>query len=348
MLFVKVPKKMGEKVRRRLADSGMLSREYQVESDDGFIYLPVSGRQGGYEFVEREGLRQERGPQSIRDALSSILKGEELDGLVTSFDIIGDIAIIEVPQSLGQKEKQIAKAIMEVHRNIRVVAKKAGAMSGEFRVRPLEVIAGEPRTETTYTEHGVRMELDPAKVYFSIRLSNERKRIAELAEDGESILALFAGVGPFPLVIAKKHPKARIVAVELNPEAVHYMERNISINKARNIKVELGDARDVVSGRYEGFADRIIMPLPMSAESFLDVAFKGARDNAMVHFYTFAMAKDPFNEALAKAKAVADKCGVRVELVSSRIARPYSPGVVQVVLDLRVRKLNRGPEGTRS
>ena len=144
-------------------------------------------------------------PHSLKEALSSKFSEEELRHLTKAFDIIGDIAIIEIPDELVSREKEIAEAIMQVHRNVKVVAKKLGGMTGEYRVRPLKIIAGENRTETEYHENGCRMRFDVAKTYFSVRLSHERERIAAQVKDGENILALFAGVGPFPLVIARKN-----------------------------------------------------------------------------------------------------------------------------------------------
>jgi len=232
----------------------------------------------------------------------------------------------------------IAEAVLSVHKNIKVVAKKMGPMEGEFRVRKLRVIAGENRTETIYKENGVRMKLDVAKVYFSVRLGTERKRISELVTPGERILALFAGVGPFALVIAKSHPDAEIVAIELNPDAVRYMEENIKLNKFKKIKAVLGDAREVVVREYLNWADRVTMPLPKSADAFLDVAIAGVKDGGVVHFYAFANEADPYSGPRKKIEEEARKAGASIEFLNEKIVRPYAPRVVQVVIDFRVRK----------
>ena len=42
----------------------------------------------------------------------------------------------------------------------------------------------------------------------------------------------FAGVGPFAIEIAKSHPRASVLAIELNPSAYGYMLKNIRLNKA--------------------------------------------------------------------------------------------------------------------
>ncbi len=337
MLFIKVPKKEAEKTRQMLIAEGLYAKDFKVFRDEKSVYFPVLRAVEGYETVEMEGERFQRA-KKLREFLSKILTEEELENLVTSYDTIGDIAIIEIPEGLEKKEKQIAEAILKTNKRLKVVAKKLGKVESEFRVRPLKVIAGENRTETTYVEHGCRMRLDVAKVYFSIRLSHERKRIAELVKPNENILALFAGVGPFPLVIAKNHPKTNIAAIELNPEAVKYMKENIRLNKTKNIAAESGDAREIVFGKYRNFADRILMPLPRSADKFLDVAFAGARDGCIVHIYNFAPIEKSYDEIEKKIFNEAKKTGVKAEILNRKIVRPYAPKIVQVVVDFKIRK----------
>jgi tRNA (guanine37-N1)-methyltransferase len=338
MRFLKVPRELAEKTRLELVDAGLISNEYEVLSEGDSILFPVKGEWKDFEVVEREAEKRPVQPMSLTEAVLGLFTAEELEQLTTSFDIIGDIAIVEIPDPLLPKEKEIGEALLKVHKNLRSVFKKLGAMEGEYRVRRLGLIAGEDRTATTYREHGCQMKLDVSKVYFSVRLSHERGRIAELVKPGERILALFAGVGPFPLVISRRHSDTEIVAVEINPDAVAYLRENIALNKADNIVAEEGDAREIVLGKYQGFADRVIMPLPKSAHEFLDVAFAGVKDGGTVHFYTMASATDPFDDAMEKAREAASGSKVGIELISQRIVRPYSHDIVQVVLDLIVRK----------
>ncbi len=342
MLFLKVPRKEGEKVRKELAAAGVLDKGYDIIVSGDLVMIPVGKAWGGYGTVELQARKRPERHERIQDELGRILTPAELGELVTSFDIIGDLAVVEVPRPLEPKELMIGNAIMKVHRNIKGVLKKLGPMEGEYRVRRLKCIAGEDRTVTYCRESGVTMKLDLAKVYFSVRLATERTRIAGLVGAGERVLVLFAGVGPFALVIARQSPAAEIVAVELNPDAVAYMKENLSINKAKNIVVIEADAKrlDFAQIGGEGSFDRVVMPLPKSAHEFLDVAFRAAKDGGIVHFYTLADINRPTEDAMEKASAEAGRCGVRLELMGSRIVRPYSPGMVQAVLDLRIRKVS--------
>lgn len=274
--------------------------------------------------------------KNIKEVLRDILTEEELKEVVGSFDIIGDIAITEIAPSLISKEKKIAEAITQVHKHIKVVAKKQSAMQGEYRTRKLKIIFGENRTETLHKENNVEMLMDIAKVYFSPRLSYERKRIAEQVRDNEKILALFAGIGPFPLVIAKNNKKCEITAIELNPVGVEYMKKNIALNKIKNIDVIYGDVAEIIPKNYSDYADRIIMPLPKGGEAFLKTACIGAKNNAIIHFYTFADVKDPFAQAHEKIFSCLGK--KNVEIVFERVVRPFSPGIVQIVIDFKNKK----------
>ncbi len=333
MKFIKIPKKQAEKTRQELIAEGLIANEYPIIHEEDFVLIPVRDKWKNFEVVERDVEKRPAQHAKLKDALSEILTDEELDMLTTSFDIIGDIAVVEVPAEIEAKEKEIGKALLKVHKNLKTVLKKLGPLEGEYRVRKLQHMAGENRTETTYREHGCQMKLDLSKVYFSVRLATERKRISDIMGENERVLVLFAGVGPFALVIAKNHPDARITAVEINPDAVKYMKENAALNKA-NIEILKGDVRDF---EYRNF-DRVIMPLPKSAHEFLPTAFQAVKDGGTVYFYTIAGMKQPFKEAIEKAEKAAKATGITVKIQSQRIVRPYSPSQVQVVLDLIIRK----------
>ena len=271
----------------------------------------------------------------VEDVLKGKLTPKEMDMLPRAFDTIGSIIVLELPEQLVKKERTIGQAFLKVHKNIKTVCKRTGPHGGVFRVRPVKVIAGENKTETTCIESGAKIHLDIAKVYFTPRLSHERERIAGLVKKQEVIGYFFAGVGPFGLVIAKKHPDVMIYAIEANPDAYVYLEENIRINRCQVvIKPILGDVRKEAV-KLEKF-NRILMPLPKGAETFLDTAFKCAAKGCVMHFYQFAPKNEPFTDAVKKVRAEAKKQGKKVKILNKRVVRPYSPAVVQIVLDIKV------------
>jgi len=97
----------------------------------------------------------------------------------SSYDMVGDILIVEVPDEFKKNEKKIAEKLLKEHKQIKTVVKKKGIHSGRFRLQKYVVIAGEKRKETEYKENSVRIRLNIEKTYFSSRLSTERLRIAK-------------------------------------------------------------------------------------------------------------------------------------------------------------------------
>ncbi len=285
---------------------------------------------------KRRKKKKKKKPRSLKEALAGKLSAKELSSLVTSFDVIGTIAVIEIPGSLLKKKNLIARALMQANTHVKTVARIKGKHSGKYRVRPVEIVAGEHSALTEHREHGCRFKVQVGKMFFSPRLSHERERISALIRRDEIVGAFFAGVGPFPLVFAKHSPMKKAYAVELNPSAYKFLKENIELNKcSESIEPILGDVRKVAP-RLKGKCDRIVMPLPKGAEHFLDSAFTAAAPRCTVHFYQFSPREAPFKEALAKVKEAAKKFNRKARVLRKKKVRSFSPGIVQVVIDFRV------------
>ena len=332
MLFVKVPMQKAEPTRKKLLADGLFDVSHPVQHSKQFVFFPVKARKGGYTFVERKSVSRPRRPRSLKEALAGKLPADVIEQLVTSFDTIGDIAIIEVRH--GMDEKMIGQAVLDSNPSIKVVCKKVGGHIGEFRLQPVEVIAGENRTTTIYKEHGVQMKVEVDKVYFSPRLSSERLRIAELVKPGEVIAGFFAGVGPFPLVIAKKK-KCRIYAVELNPRGYELMQENIKLNRLKGEVIPvLGDVRELAQTLPR--CDRVLMPAPKMGESFLVPCILAAKPGGIVHYYEFAPEDDLYSAAIARIEKAAASLGRKVEIINKRVVRAHAVRVSQVAIDFKV------------
>jgi len=275
--------------------------------------------------------------KNLREALKGKLTDEEL-GQVRAFDIVGKIAIMKLPEQLLPKKHLIGQALMEVHKHVRTVLRQVGPVSGEFRTRELEVIAGEPSTKTIHREGGAVFAVDLAKVYFSPRLAHERLHIASLVKPGEVVTNLFAGVGCYSIIIARHSLAARVYSIDKNPAAFEQMRENIRINKVGDRVVPiLGDAKEVVDNRLAGQADRVLMPLPELAREFFEVALKALKqDGGVIHFYDYGRQPDIFGPSLEFAHGMAAIEGRRVELLDGRTIRSYAPRCYHIALDLLV------------
>lgn len=224
----------------------------------------------------------------LKQALKNKLTKKELNLLPSSFDIVGDILIFaEFPKELSKKEKLIGNETLKLMKNINVVCKKAKKYSGKYRLPKLKIIAGEKRKETIYKENNIRLKLNVETVYFSQRLSTERKRINSLVKPKETVLIMFSGCAPYPINIAKNTKAKEIYAIEANPTAHKYAMENVKLNKINNIKLFKGDVKKIMPKLNKKF-DRILMPLPKKAETFLGLAISRIKKKGIIHLYMFS------------------------------------------------------------
>ncbi len=279
-------------------------------------------------------------PRNLKEALKGILTAREMQFLRTSYDSVGNIAVIEIMPELERKEKKIGEALLLVNPQFETVCKIAGAHKGFFRVQPVKVIAGKRNKTALYRESGTRLKVDLGKVFFSPRLSHERERISKLIKKGEVVGALFAGVGPFPIVFAKNTEMERAIAIELNPHAVKNMEENIVLNKVSGrVEPVLGDVNKIIPLKYRGKFDRAVMPLPKGGENFLASTIASIKPTGgVVHFYQFVPIEDPFTESLKLIREEAAKQGKKVRIIRKRKVRSFSARTIQVVIDFTVKK----------
>jgi len=262
-----------------------------------------------------------------------------LASLPRALDIVGDIAIIEIPAELKAHERLIGEAILIVHKNVRTVLAKAGAVSGTYRLRGFEVVAGENKTVTIHKEYGCKYHVDITKAYFSPRLSQEHNRVASLVKKGGTVVDLFAGVGPFSVLIAKNNAEAEVYAVDMNPEAIKLLERNIRLNKVENRVIPIqGDAKQTVEERLMGIADRVIMNLPEKALEFVDTACKAIKPaGGTVHYYAFIRLPDSLENAQQRFSRAVEKAGRKMDaLLFAKTIRETAPYEWQVVLDVAI------------
>ena len=272
---------------------------------------------------------------SLRQALDKKLTKKEKEFLIRSFDIIGDIAVIQMPDELKKKERLIAQTLLKLHKNIKVVAKEVGIHSGVYRLQKVKVLAGEKRKTTEYKEAGVRMVLDVEKTYFSPRFGTERLRIADQVKKGEDVLVMFSGIAPFPLVIAKNADPNLVFAVEINPSAHKYALENIKLNKMQDkIQSYKGDVRLIVPQLNKKF-DRVVMPLPKGGEDFLDVALKAVKRSGIIHFYDF-LHEDEFDLAKEKIKNACKLAKKKCRILKLIKCGQQSPRVFRITVDFKV------------
>ncbi len=267
---------------------------------------------------------------TYKELLLKSIGREAYDKATKSFDILGDIAVIDAEPRYA---KRFADALMQTNPRINTVLRKGGAVSGEYRTRKYYYVRGRRNFDALYKENNCTFNFDVRKVFFSPRLSFERERVASASKNGENVMVMFSGVGPFAVEIAKRHKNSEVVGIELNRRAHDYAVKNALLNKVSNFRPVNGDARRL-AGIYASFADRIVMPLPMSSYSFLGAALKMARKRCVIHFYAFGGVDDPFTAQTKKVKAFLQRNGWKMRILAKRVVRTYSAREVEIVLDI--------------
>jgi len=278
-------------------------------------------------------------PKMLKKALENILTIDETKQLYGGFDILGDIAVIKIPDALLNKKFIIAEAIIDSMKSVKTVLRQVTPVSGDYRTRDLEHVLGEDKTLTLYKEHGCIFKVDLAKVYFSPRLSTERIRISRKVEHGETVVNMFAGVGSFSILIAKHQPSSTIYSIDINPDAYNLMLENIKLNKVSNRVIPLlGDARVIIEDSLKEVADRVLMPLPEKAIDYIDAALMALKPKGVIHYYTHVHAskdEDPIEKAV---REVNGRLKTNYTILESKIVREVGPRWHQLVLDLLINK----------
>lgn len=271
----------------------------------------------------------------VKNALKTVLTRKELDLLVGSFDIVGAIAIVIIPPELSTREHLIAEAILKTNKKIRTVARRAGNYDGEFRTIALTVIGGEDLRETEHRENGVRFFLHPEKVYYSVRSSNERKRIASLVQPGEDVLVMFSGIGVFPLVIAANSEAGEIVGIEKNPDAHRYAQKSLAGNRRiGNVILYPGDVTEILPLLSRTF-DRVLMPLPRIAEDYLGIALPAIRPGGRLHFYDF-QSSDAFSRSIDKVRRACEHGHRQLAASHVVVCGHCSPRTYRICIDAQI------------
>lgn len=274
----------------------------------------------------------------LKRALESVLSEKECTEIFSAFDQIGDIIIVRIPDLLLDKREIIGKTLLEQIKNANTVFYQASPVEGDFRIRDLELLAGENKTQTEYKEFGCRFIVDVEKVFFSPRLSTERNRIADLVEDGEVIVNMFGGVGMFSIMAAKKK-KCTVYNIDINPDAAKLCEKNISLNKLAGKVISLhGDATKIINEQLQEKGDRILMLLPERSDEFLDSAISAATKNGVVHYYSHIHADKKSQAPKLSEKHFLEIIPVKSEILYSRTVRAVGPRYYQTVVDARISK----------
>ena len=235
--MVGIVRAQAEEVRLWLRRDGALLAGASPQADGERVWLPLTEEaaaaidEGSLRIqgpVERRAVRFHRQQGSYRDLLQD-LPVEQQEQLPVSYDLLGTIALVKVPEELEPLGQRIGDALHRQHPRLTAVFHDGG-VHGPFRIRSLEALWGDGRSATVIHEHGATLRIDPAVAYFSPRRSTERQHVAaELSTVSGTLVDLTCGVGPSLVAIARASVVSkRLIGVDYNPAAVALARRNLA------------------------------------------------------------------------------------------------------------------------
>jgi len=327
--FIKVPKLDANKARKLLMDHNLYLKGIKAQNDSKYVYFPVIQKDlktkelKKYDIVTKKS-EEYTTTRSFRDILVQDFKIKDYMG---SYDSVGNIAIIKVTEEMLSKEKQIAQALLDSNPAIKTVVKKASEHHGKYRVEDVKYLAGKKTFKTFVKESNCIFNIELGKMFFSTRLSFERERLAELVKDGSKVGVFFAGVAPFSIVI---------YSIELNRAAHNYAKENIKLNKIDNVIPICADVAKYAE-KIKDTCDYIIMPLPKTADIFLEAAYTAIKKKpaGQITLYKFVPKDDPYSELLSELGRFAKKRKKKLKIIFKREVRDYSAKIVQIVIDFK-------------
>ncbi|MEM2907347.1 MAG: class I SAM-dependent methyltransferase family protein, partial [Candidatus Odinarchaeota archaeon] len=261
----------------------------------------------------------------LKTRLAGRLPSNIIEQLPRGYQKIGDIMIISIKPEVLPYREIIASELTRIIPNTRTVLLKKGGVTGDFREPNLELIIGDSNTETIHVENNCFFKLDVKNIMFSKGNISERRRIAKLVRDGETVVDMFAGIGYFSINIAKHAKPRKIIAIELNPLAYKYLLDNIVLNKVENIIEPIqGDAGEVCDS-LPFTADRVIMGLLPSPKKYAKTAVKILRRPGIVHYEGVCQSNSQGEELLDEFIISSGVSKESVKLIGCKNIKSFGP-----------------------
>ncbi|XP_051945379.1 tRNA (guanine(37)-N1)-methyltransferase-like [Xyrauchen texanus] len=157
------------------------------------------------------------------------LKSEEIlravlpegQDVTSGFSRVGHIAHMNLRDHQLPYRKLIGQVIIDKNPGISCVVNKTNTIDYTYRNFQMEVLAGESNMVAKVRENGMFYEFNFSRVYWNPRLSTEHKRIVTLLQHADTVVDVFAGVGPFAIPAARRG--CEVLANDLNPESFRWL-----------------------------------------------------------------------------------------------------------------------------
>lgn len=229
----------------------------------------------------------------------------------SSYEQAGHLIRLNLPEDMEDNVASlIGQVLLDKLPGVKTIVRKTANISNRFRVLPLKVVAGVEDMVVTVCESECVFRFDYSTVYWNSRLQQEHGRLVGMNfKRGDVIVDMFCGVGPFSIPASKRG--CVVHANDLNPDSFKWLQENIKLNKLKEtqIKAYNQDAREfIVSNKFEN-VKHVIMNLPASSTTFLDVFPREGFEEATYHCYLFTKGpQDPLELVRGSLRAGVELC----------------------------------------
>ena len=126
VLCLKVKKQFGEKLIKKLKKDRNINTKFSLGKTGTYLLIPLKSKvdsktlkKYNAQIVERNLLEfKDTSPKTLKESLAGILKPEQIKKVNSSYDIYGDIAVIDFDESLNDLEKTIAWTLKRTLKNV--------------------------------------------------------------------------------------------------------------------------------------------------------------------------------------------------------------------------------------
>ncbi|KAF7307212.1 tRNA (guanine(37)-N1)-methyltransferase [Mycena indigotica] len=179
------------------------------------------------------------------ELIQSIVPEDLRDRSPTGFSSTGHVAHVNLKDEYLPYKHLIGQIILDKNNSIRTVVNKLNTIDSQFRVFKMELLAGDPDYVVEHQEADCRFTFDFSQVYWNSRLHTEHERVVKMFNPEDVVADVFAGVGPFAIPAAKKG--CAILANDLNPQSVKYLNLNVHNNRVSDVvRVSCEDGREFI------------------------------------------------------------------------------------------------------
>ena len=270
----------------------------------------------------------------IKKLLIKEIPSEVVCYLPDKWEKIGDVLIIKLSDELKNYKGIIGKIYAKTF-HCKTVLQDIGGISGIYRKPTVDIIYGSKNTETIHKENRIKYKLDLQKIMFSSGNIDERKRMANISNENETVVDLFAGIGYFSLPIAVYSKPRKIYSCEINPIAYKYLCKNIVLNHVTSvIKPLFGDNRKKAP---KNVANRVLMGYIDNTHRFLPAAINCLKNcRGVIHYHDVFPNKLVQEKIKRIIKEITKKYDTKTKLLKYKNIKSYAPGINHVVVDILI------------